>query len=327
VQQQERCPMPEWLTVNIRRFGTTQPPRPAPRWLRPAFDCEGEWVFITPALADHWLRHRNTNNRPIRPHREQRMTYWMANSLWDERTPQFILWDTTGALADGQHRLAGIRNSGVGFWFFVIWGLPPESRKHIDTQVSRSAADNLYLSGRRDVFGERSPRRVESIVRAFLQGGSTKKVELDAEELEQTFDHYRSGLSFALDLMDRLPGKKGVSRAMVWALAARAYYHVSDRDRLREFFRCLISGQYSDAVRDAAVVPYRDWLKDHSHHMNSNQAAEIYRRGVTALLAFIKRESRKLSRALHDDPFPLPKTENDDGTDGAPPPNSSTLAF
>jgi hypothetical protein len=299
--------IPEWLNEGISAFGVNTPPRPMPR-------LEGHWVFITPDLASYWLDKFNTDNRPIKQHRVDRYVEMMTDGTWYDGTPQFIVFDDEHVLADGQQRLSAISKSTRGQWMMVAWGVTRRARKNIDTHSRRSAADNLCLSGARELFEGTNPSTVQAIARAYLQGGHTAKVELEAEQLERTLLQYPEGFAFALGLWRELPSKRvGLNRAMVGALAARAFYHIpeSHRDRLRSFFVMLMTGEIANPETDQAVLPFRDYLTTHIRRMNTNANAEIYLRGAGALQAFLRGERRKINRPITYDPFPLPNRDAD----------------
>lgn len=102
-----------------------------------------EWV--TPDMAADWLQH-NKNNRSFRPALADRYARDMRNGDW-HLTGEPVQFASNGRLIDGQHRLEGVRRSGVAVRMFVTRGLPDTAQKFIDQGVSRTAADALSLSG------------------------------------------------------------------------------------------------------------------------------------------------------------------------------------
>jgi hypothetical protein len=60
-------------------------------------------INVTPAQAQEWLG-VNEANRPLRRSSVARMAADMAAGFWNQANPQPLIFDTTGALIDGQHR-------------------------------------------------------------------------------------------------------------------------------------------------------------------------------------------------------------------------------
>lgn len=102
-----------------------------------------EWV--TPDMATLWLQH-NHNNRSFRVGLAERYARDMRNGHW-HLTGEPIQFASNGRLIDGQHRLEGVKRSGIAVRMFVTRGLPDSAQQFIDQGVSRSAADALSLSG------------------------------------------------------------------------------------------------------------------------------------------------------------------------------------
>lgn len=102
-----------------------------------------EWV--TPEMAAEWLQ-RNENNRSFRPALADRYARDMCNGDW-HLTGEPIQFASNGRLIDGQHRLEGVKRSGVAVRMFVTRGLPDTAQQFIDQGVSRTASDALSLSG------------------------------------------------------------------------------------------------------------------------------------------------------------------------------------
>jgi hypothetical protein len=80
---------------------------------------------ITPQTARTWLLELNQNNqRPIE-RRVQHFAADMKNGRW-KNCYQPISFDADGTLADGQHRLRAIVESGVTLTCLVARGVPRE---------------------------------------------------------------------------------------------------------------------------------------------------------------------------------------------------------
>lgn len=299
---------PDWLEHAYRRFSTTAAPRPMPK-------VTGRWMFLTPELAAYLLEHHHdpAKQRHLTDARVLKYAEEMRAGLWDERTPQFIAFDVDGINADGQHRLEAIVKTGLGQWFIVAWGVPHRAKLNIDTHKPRTAVNNLALSDGRDLFHGVADTEIQAFMRAFLQGGVTSKVELTAGALREALEQYAEAVKFVRETWFTHESKRGLRRASVAAVIGRGFHaqpHVAGR--IAEFAHVLISGMMRDPMADAAVIPYRDHLMKTMGKRNSNANADVYLRGAAALLAFIRREPRVISRAVWTDPFPLSIAAADD---------------
>lgn len=108
---------------------------------------------ITPKLADEWLsehfeRIATSKYRQRKLYKSVAARYAndMRNGLWQE-TPEPIIFDENGDLADGQHRLMAIKDSGVTLEMTVTRGWKPQVINAINKGRSRSVADSLSLAG------------------------------------------------------------------------------------------------------------------------------------------------------------------------------------
>ncbi|KAA8825373.1 hypothetical protein [Bifidobacterium myosotis] len=101
---------------------------------------------VTPEIADDWLKHRNTRNRPFREEHIRRYMEDMKAGRWVENGDA-IRFDADGTLLDGQNRLEACRRAGVGFDTCLVLGLPPEAQATMDQGARRSGADVLRLGG------------------------------------------------------------------------------------------------------------------------------------------------------------------------------------
>ena len=106
---------------------------------------KAELVLITPELASELLS-KNTCNRKIAKQRlnlyesELRLGRWRSNG-------ESIKVTRSGTLADGQHRLTAIVNTGISVEMVLVTGLDEDVMSTIDTGRPRSASDVLYING------------------------------------------------------------------------------------------------------------------------------------------------------------------------------------
>ena len=114
-------------------------------------------VHITPEIAEDWLG-RNTHNRNIRQHKVKAWATDIAAGNWhfNGETIKIAVDDT---VIDGQHRLLGVIEAGVGADMLVVYGLPPATQETVDGGLKRNYADVLHLRG------EKYPNVLAAILR------------------------------------------------------------------------------------------------------------------------------------------------------------------
>ena len=98
-----------------------------------------KWTLITPEIAADYLA-RNTDNRPLRQVVVNSYVRAMKRGQW-KHTRQGIAFYKDGTLADGQHRLEAVRQSGVSVWMLVTCNVEPSSLGAMDQGLRRKAFD------------------------------------------------------------------------------------------------------------------------------------------------------------------------------------------
>lgn len=100
---------------------------------------------VTPRKAAELLE-RNTANRPLSQRTVREFAQAMSRGEW-RVTHQGIAIDTTGALVDGQHRLAAIIEADTPVEITVFTEVPVGAFDVLDTGRRRNAADVLAIEG------------------------------------------------------------------------------------------------------------------------------------------------------------------------------------
>jgi hypothetical protein len=100
---------------------------------------------ITPKKAAEYLE-LNTANRPLATRTVREFAAAMRRGEW-RVTHQGIAFDTTGALVDGQHRLAAIVEADIPVDVTVFTEVPEGAFDVLDTGKRRNAADVLAIEG------------------------------------------------------------------------------------------------------------------------------------------------------------------------------------
>jgi len=101
--------------------------------------------MVTPAKAAEYLD-RNTANRPLAARTVREFAQAMRRGERRD-TQQGIAFDTSGALVDGQHRLAAIIEADLPVEITVFTEVPAGAFDVLDTGKRRKAADVLAIEG------------------------------------------------------------------------------------------------------------------------------------------------------------------------------------
>lgn len=101
---------------------------------------------ITPESAKSYLRQRNELNRNVSKAAIVRYARDMSEGRWTI-TGEAIIFDNTGKLIDGHHRLTAAVEHGVTFQSLVIRGVEPDAATDIDGGRARTAAHMAHMRG------------------------------------------------------------------------------------------------------------------------------------------------------------------------------------
>ena len=255
-----------------------------------------EVLAIAPQLAESWLAGKAPNRR-LRKRVVERYANDMRAGQW-RMTHQGIAFDETGALIDGQHRLAAIVRANMTVEMLVVRGIPRESQLDMDQHAKRGADDALTLAG----FN--ADKTTVSIARGLFHAARHTKTDLSIEELAQFITRHRSAIDFARQLVDRKV--RGVSAV------ARAFYH-EDKARLANFICVLITGVQGDPPRDdsSAILLRNLLLLTHAsggmNGSNANRRVALYMKTIRAIELFCARKPVDKLYAASADGYLLPE--------------------
>lgn len=200
-------------------------------------------MTITPQEAREWLDTKNSNNRPVSENAVSKYAQEMKDGRW-RLNGQSIIFNKSGQLANGQHRLIACVRSNTPFETLVTWGVEDEAFDTIDDCNTRSLADVLHIKG------ETGSRFLAAGVR-FLWEYATGQIEhkdlrhgkiATKPLLESTLDKHRkitSSVKFYLTLKAR-PGGLMIPAGM--AIGLHYLFSLIDEKKSDEFFSRLQSG-------------------------------------------------------------------------------------
>jgi hypothetical protein len=249
-------------------------------WMSASGKVEAKLILIDKPMAQDALtrnpRNRNKSKALIRKYRAKMhaMRWYVTN--------QGIGFFVDGTLADGQHRLEAIVESGLTQLVLVVTGISIDAAMAIDDLRVRSESDRLKIGGSND---DQIRDRV-AIIRAISEVTRSKdqNATLLTEEVAEILDAFQNELTFVLSV---LPKKsKGISHSGVRGAMFAAVLNSVDRDKLKRFGEILATG--TDAEKnESAAIRLRDYLLTANTTGGSSARKQIFLRTQRALKAFI----------------------------------------
>ena len=116
---------------------------------KPQFTYDGVTVAvedISPEIAEQYLG-KNLHNRNVRQRKVAVYADDMALGRWKWKNGSTIVFNESGVLDDGQHRLLAVIESGKTVRMIVVRGADAGAQDTIDTGIGRKFADVLKLRG------------------------------------------------------------------------------------------------------------------------------------------------------------------------------------
>ena len=252
---------------------------------------------ITPEKAEKYLN-ENKGNRKLRDGIVEKYAYDMKHGKWTECPVPITFYDN-GDVADGQHRLWAIVESGCTTQFLVARGLPQEAGLNLDSGLPRSLVDNARISG----INTHLSNAMLSASRFYMEGGIQRHTLSNARKMEFV-DTCREPIGWTLE---RLHGR-GFLNAPTAAAIARAYASGVDKERLEQFVAVLTKG-FSNGVEDAAAIALRNYIMSRGSNISKIDARDYFLKAQNAIVYFLKRKPLNLIKTVKEEAFPLKSSQ------------------
>lgn len=245
-------------------------------------------MLVSPALAKKLMKH-NTVNRLLRSGVMEKYSRDMKAGVWTE-SPDMISFYLDGTVANGQHRLQAIIDSGVPVILVLQFGLSKEAGLNVDTPALRSFVDNLRISSSgKEVISKRAAVTATSI----HLGTRAPRDSLSFHDKAKILETYDEAVVW---VEMNAPKGRHLNGAPIRASIGRAYYSVDDLDRLAHFCKVLQTGIMRDPKEDLAAHTLREWLKDKCSNHPTSKWDDVYLKTSYAIAAFMSR--RPISRIV-----------------------------
>lgn len=204
---------------------------------------KAEIVTITPDLATDWLRF-NTENRKQSDMNRQRLGVAMLSGDF-KFNGDAIRWTTEATLADGQHRLEGVVETGQTIKSVVVWGVAPDATITIDRNKRRTLRDHLERTG------ERHNKELPTVLNLAVQWDRGDRFNIghqsgallpsyeDADRFLADHPEIRASVEFAI----QLPGARKVFNLAHLALLHWIFTDLADIEA-DEFLAKVVTGDH-----------------------------------------------------------------------------------
>lgn len=246
---------------------------------------ESGFEFITPERAAADLENQIPNNRPPMPSLAKMYARVMAAGRWEWRSPEGLVYNTSGQLCQGQHRLMAIIINGRTVEMHVTRNVPDAVAAVLDTGRSRTTAHRLTFDG------YKNPKDLAAVARQIVLWEAfrywTHGLTPAREEIEAVVETHPEIHVFA-EHSSRWPSRQTLSPSQAgfaWWLLSRI-----DADDADEFMTALRDG--NDLHKGHPVLTLRNRL-------TSDRAAGGRDQDLRVLLTFMAwRAFRKREQIL-----------------------------
>jgi hypothetical protein len=252
---------------------------------------------ITPKKAEAYLN-TNRSNRKLRDGVVERYADDMAKGRWT-RCPAPICFYDDGDVADGQHRLWAIVESGVPQSFPVARGFTREDGLNIDTGLNRSIIDNAKISG----ADTNLSRQLLTTARAITEGAHSSGSKSNSAKLAQLDDH-RDASMWASSNVRRF---RYLCSAPVLGAVGRAWYAETDKVRLKRFCTVLADGFMTDQSESSAVALRNYLISRGNVASTSAQWTDTFLKVQNAINYFMRGKPLTVIKGVKEEAYPLPK--------------------
>lgn len=212
---------------------------------------------VTPKMAAKWLEN-NPSNRKINKSQLGMIVRSIEEGKW-RLTHQGIAFYTDGSIADGQHRLTAIMQTGVPCRMLVVEGVEKDEDTilGIDCGKPRTVVDGAHISG-----VEMKASHV-TLARGFEYHYDDKPYKLTHSEAYDLVLKHQELIELADDLFGTKPVKNITLASVKVAIA-----EVADKRRefsgtaIRQFCHALLTGEYQGELMTNAIK-LRNYLLTH----------------------------------------------------------------
>jgi hypothetical protein len=258
-----------------------------------------EAIKVTPKIATEWLE-KNTNNRSIRDYHVEALARDMREGRW-KINGDTIRFDAEGNLADGQHRLWAILNSGTTQQMFVVRGISVDAFDTIDSGALRTAGDALHRSGFTNTNHLAAATRV---LNWYDHGHLREEWSRWRRMTHSEIINYVKTTPGVHDAVRRVKNSQQLNRMSVGAaLPAIAFLGNQVAPELTERFLLGVETGEGLSGGDPRLT-LRDWYFNHQRGSTRIEAPVQFALGVKAFNAFAEAKPLRVLKMLDNETVP-----------------------
>lgn len=236
-------------------------------------------MLISPVEANYILANMNDSNRNIRSATVARYKNDMINGCWFENgQSQWIGFYEDGNLADGQHRLKALSESGISRYFNLEFGISKKAALGIDNHAARKMVDQIQIEGE-SVWMDKS---IVAMCRMIMEieYGIKQRMPTTSDVIRFAESH-KEKLLHTRNIANSV--KKNICSAYV-KVAIFYAMHTESLSDIERFSKVLFSGIY-DSKSDVVAVRLREKLLT-SPELSRGSSARLI--GVKIVMRAIK---------------------------------------
>lgn len=227
----------------------------------------------------------------------------MSAGRWTQCTAPIAFFED-GDLADGQHRLWAVVESGQSQKFLVIRGLSRKDGLNIDTGLNRSLVDAGRISG----TDAGLTNELVAAARGINDGGPTGK-GYSASSYAHRVEIVKAHRDAAEWACSNGPRGRLIRNAITLAAVGRAWYHYKDNPaqlaRLKHFCDVMSKGLTESQDEFAAQVTRNYMLQKASAATTSAMWIDTFLKVQRAIAYFMDRKPVTVLRAQSEEAYPL----------------------
>lgn len=267
-------------------------------------------VKVTPSLATLYLsKSINSHNRQVYMGHVERIAKAIQDGEW-ETTNEVPAFDKEGNLLDGQHRFMAVVLSGLEVEMFIGFGFDKDIFDVIGQGKPRSVSDVIFIK-------HHTHKSWGSVASAMNGGGTTSATR---GSVRNQIEHFEQHLEAIEWVMTKFPHARGISRAAVPAVFARAWYTCKRQGKLETLKRAievLRTGEI-DSPDEKGLIKLRNYLINHNlaGHMASCKA---YRKVEFVLDRYLRGQAAGALVEVSKELFPTPYDKKEDAVSPALP--------
>jgi hypothetical protein len=257
--------------------------------------------LITPKMAEKYLN-LNTSNRPLRAGHAEQMQADMETGNWRYCDVAIIFYED-GTLADGQHRLWAIINSGVAQRFRVVRDLPRDQAINLDTNIVRTAVDVARIQG----IDPEVSNAIAAIARGIEEGQPSQKL-LRKRTITESLIIIAKHRAASHWVSKNIPAARGMHNAAVLSAIGRAWYVEKEKERLAFFGKVLAKG-FVETNDDTAAIALRNYLlaklQKKMTPSDSQNWRDTFLKTQNAIFNFMRHKPLTIIKPVTDESYPL----------------------